>query len=69
MINSKNDIAETLSKINNLLIDNEGESYAIGYMETLMDQILTAFVPARDRYRMLDVIKARIEDLQNEKDK
>lgn len=59
-------IYETLKDLNNSLDKKHGLDYAAGYMESLMGEILTAFVPARDRFMMLDVIKKRIESIENE---
>lgn len=66
MVLCDKNIHKALSEINGLLCKKRGYAYASGYMETLVGEILTAFVPARDRHRMLDVITNRTESIKNE---
>ena len=58
-------ISSTLKELNDTLLDKLPPAYVIGYTESLMVSVLTAFVPASDRYRMLDFIKETIEKAKN----
>lgn len=60
-------IERVLKELNELLIEKNSYQFASGYMESLMVSVLTVFVPARDRARMLDFINMHKEGHENEK--
>ncbi len=48
------------------LTDKHEYAYSLGYFESFMVNVLTAFVPAMDRAQMLDYIKQNIEIINKE---
>lgn len=42
---------------------SDGSAYALGYMESFMADVLTAYVPANMRHQLLEMFDKRIADI------
>ena len=55
-----NHIEQKLGELIDVLRKGDNDAYVLGYLESYLADVMTAFVPARDRYAMLDAISVRI---------
>jgi hypothetical protein len=44
----------------------DGSAYALGYMESFMADVLTAYVPANMRHQLLEMFDKRIADIMKQ---
>ena len=51
------EIKETISAMTDAMIKEKGPEYTLGYMESFLSSLLTAYVPANQWHRMLETIK------------
>ena len=50
------ELKDAIMNIGSILQEKEGSAYTLGYMESLLSNLLVAYVPARDWHRVIETI-------------
>lgn len=63
-----NELETKIKELRELLIKEEGSSYALGYMESLYTRIIKAYVPANRHHEVVDLFTIHIDGMKTNAD-